>query len=72
MREPENLDRGIWRSSVRWPGRVVNGYFSVAGSRWCEIDFIQDLQKAEKFAFKVQKRMLQINPRSDQLLRVPG
>lgn len=71
LREPEKL--GSWYlaiiSALAGQG-MVNGY-SVAGSRWCEIDFIQDLQKAEKhFACKETDAAGQ--PRSDQLLRVPG
>ena len=71
LREPEKL--GSWYlaiiSALARQG-VVNGY-SVAGSRWCEIDFIQDLQKAEKY-FACKETDAADQPRSDQLLRVPG
>ncbi|WP_347888481.1 phosphocholine cytidylyltransferase family protein [Nitrosomonas europaea] len=71
LREPEKL--GSWYlaiiSALAEQG-MVNGY-SVAGSRWCEIDFIQDLQKAEKY-FACKETDAADQPRSDQLLRVPG
>ena len=71
LREPEKL--GSWYlaiiSALAEQG-MVNGY-SVAGSRWCEIDFIQDLQKAEKyFACKGTDAADQLQ--SGQLLRMPG
>lgn len=71
LREPEKL--GSWYlaiiSALASQG-MVNSY-SVAGSRWCEIDFIQDLQKAEKY-FTCTETDTAGQPRSDHLLRVPG
>lgn len=71
LRESEKL--GSWYLAIisALAGQGMVNSHSVAGSRWCEIDFIQDLQKAEShFAFKETESADQ--PRPDQLLRMPG
>lgn len=71
LREPEKL--GSWYlaiiSALAKQG-MVNSH-SVAGSRWCEIDFIQDLQKAEGY-FAREKAHAADQSRPDHLFQIPG
>ncbi|MXS85116.1 phosphocholine cytidylyltransferase family protein [Nitrosomonas sp. HPC101] len=71
LREPEKL--GSWYLAIisaLAKQNVVSSH-SVSGNRWCEIDFIQDLQKAESY-FSCKEADAADQSRSDQLLHLPG
>ena len=71
LREPEKL--GSWYLAIisMLAGQGAVNSYSVAGSRWCEIDFIQDLQKAESY-FACEKANTADQPRTARLFQIPG
>jgi len=71
LREPEKL--GSWYLAIisALAGQGIVNSYSVAGSHWCEIDFIQDLQKAES-CFTREEADTADQSRSGQLFQMPG
>lgn len=49
LRKPEKLKSWYLATVSTLAGQGMVSSYSVAGCRWCEIDFIQDLQAAEKY-----------------------
>ncbi len=74
LRDPAKLKSWYLATISFLAAQGIVSSHSVAGHYWCEIDYIQDLHRAEKYFTREEANMLNghLPDQIDQMLRVPG